>query len=191
MNFLAHLFLSFNDPDIMVGNFIADMIKNKDVPTYSEGVQKGITLHRKIDTYTDGHPVVKKGTKLLQPYHRKYSPVIVDIFYDYLLSKNWEKYSEESLDEFANRTYKILRSRMDEMPPNLKKRLPSMIAHDWLQGYSKEQGLRYTFERLKSRLSQPEQLEDVVENLFKHEKSLNEGFNIFFPEMIEYVIART
>ena len=76
---------------------------------------------------------------------------------------------------------------MDEMPPNLKKRLPSMIAHDWLQGYSKEQGLRYTFERLKSRLSKPEQLDNVVENLFRHENSLNEGFNIFFPEMIEFV----
>ena len=187
MNFLAHLFLSFDEPDIMIGNFIADMIKNKDVPTYSTGVQKGIILHRKIDSYTDGHPKVKEGTKLMQPYHSKYSPVVVDIFYDYLLSKNWEKYSKESLDDFAKRTYKILQSRMDEMPPNLKKRLPSMIAHDWLQGYSKEQGLRYTFERLKSRLSKPEQLDNVVENLFQHEAALNEGFNIFFPEMIEYV----
>ena len=191
MNFLAHLYLSFDDPDIMIGNFIADMIKNKDVPTFSIGVQKGIALHRKIDSYTDVHPKVKEGTKLMQPYHSKYSPVIVDIFYDYLLSKNWEKYSKESLDDFAKRTYKILQSRMDEMPPNLKKRLPSMIAHDWLQGYSKEQGLRYTFERLKSRLSKPEQLDNVVENLFRHEDSLNEGFNIFFPEMIEYVIAST
>ena len=191
MNFLAHLFLSFDDHDIMIGNFIADMIKNKDVITYSQAVQKGITLHRKIDYYTDIHPKVKEGTKLMQPYHRKYSPVVVDVFYDYLLSKNWEKYSTESLEDFAQRTYKILHNRIDDMPPNLKKRLPSMIAHDWLQGYSKKEGLHYTFERMKSRLSKPEQLQNVVDNLMKHEEELNDGFNIFFPEMIEYVIART
>ena len=187
MNFLAHLFLSFDDSDILVGNFIADMVKNREVPNYSDAVQKGITLHRKIDSFTDVHPKVKEGTKLLQPYHSKYSPVVVDIFYDYLLAKNWEKYSKETLDDFAQRTYKTLQSRIDEMPPKLKKSLPSMIAHDWLQGYSKEQGLRYTFERLKSRLSKPEQLENVVDNLFRHEKSLDDGFKIFFPEMIEYI----
>ena len=191
MNFLAHLFLSFDDPDIVVGNFIADMIKNRDISTYSEAVQKGISLHRKIDYFTDVHPKVKEGTKLMQPYHRKYSPVVLDVFYDYLLAKNWDKYSNETLNSFAQRTYGILQSRIDEMPLKLKKRLPSMIAHDWLIGYSKEEGLRYTFERLKNRLSKPEQLDDVVDNLFKHEEDLNKGFNIFFPEMIEYVIART
>jgi len=86
MNFLAHLFLSFDNEDIMIGNFIADMIRNKDVSTFSEGVQKGIALHRKIDSYTDVHPIVKQGTKLMQPYHSKYSPVVIDVFYDYLLS---------------------------------------------------------------------------------------------------------
>jgi len=101
MNFLAHLYLSCDNEDLMIGNFIADFIRNKEVKDYSPEIQKGIFLHRQIDTYTDLHPMVKKGTHRLQKYHRKYSPVIVDVFYDYLLANNWERYSGKAWMIFA------------------------------------------------------------------------------------------
>ena len=92
MNHLAHFVLSNNDDDLAIGNFVADFITNRQLPNFTEGVQRGIWLHRAIDAFTDSHPVVKQSTKRLHPFHHKYAPVIVDIYYDFLLAKNWDKF---------------------------------------------------------------------------------------------------
>ena len=113
-----------------------------------EEIQKGIILHRQIDTYTDAHPLVKKGTRRLQKKHHKYAPVIVDVWYDYLLANNWSRYSSESLDDFCEGVYKILEDRINEFPTKIQQRLPMMIEHKWLQSYGTDEGIRYTFKRL-------------------------------------------
>ena len=82
MNYLAHLFLSCQDEDLVIGNFIADSIRNKEVATFSPAIQQGISLHRKIDAYTDSHPIVRLSTRRLHPHHHKYAPVVIDIFFD-------------------------------------------------------------------------------------------------------------
>jgi acyl carrier protein phosphodiesterase len=187
MNFLAHIYLSCDNEDLLIGNFIADFIKNKEVPNFSPAIQKGIILHRQIDTFTDEHPLVKKGTRRLQKAHHKYAPVIVDVWYDYLLANNWERYSGESLDDFCEGVYRILEKRMDELPGKLQKRLPMMIEHKWLQAYGTDEGIRYTFKRLTERLSKPEYLDGVVDNLLRFNEEMTEEFNLFFPEVIEYV----
>ena len=101
MNHLAHLYLSQTNVDLMVGNFIADRVKGKDLLNYSESVQKGIEMHRAIDTFTDEHAVVMKSKKRLFPVYHKYAAVIVDMFYDHILAKNWEEYSPISLKLYA------------------------------------------------------------------------------------------
>ena len=87
MNFLAHLFLSFENEDHVIGNFIADFIRNKEVKNYSLEIQQGIQIHREIDSFTDNHPSVRKGTFRLRPHHRKYAPVVIDILYDHYIGK--------------------------------------------------------------------------------------------------------
>jgi acyl carrier protein phosphodiesterase len=187
MNFLAHIYLSCDNKDLLIGNFIADFIKNNELSNFSSEVQKGIILHRQIDTYTDAHPLVKKGTRRLQKKHHKYAPVIVDVWYDYLLANNWSRYSSESLDDFCEGVYKILEDRINEFPTKIQQRLPMMIEHKWLQSYGTDEGIRYTFKWLSERLSKPEYLDGVVENLLSFNVELTEEFNLFFPEVIEYV----
>lgn len=187
MNFLAHIYLSCDNEDLLIGNFIADFIRNKEVQNFSPEIQNGIRLHRQIDTYTDEHLLVKKGTQRLQKYHHKYSPVIVDIWYDYLLANNWERYSGESLDDFCQGVYDILERRMEDLPFKLQQRVPRMIEHQWLQAYGTDPGIRYTFKRLAERLSKPEHLDGVVENLMKYHDEFAAEFNLFFPEVIRYV----
>jgi acyl carrier protein phosphodiesterase len=94
MNHLAHFVLSGGDADLAIGNFVADFITNRQLPDFSAAVQRGIHLHREIDAFTDAHPIVKQSTKRLHPFHHKYSPVIVDVYYDFLLAKNWDKFFE-------------------------------------------------------------------------------------------------
>jgi len=187
MNFLAHLFLSCEQEELLVGNFLADFIKNRALETYPAGIQAGVRLHRKIDQYTDNHPMVTRGVHRLHPYHHKYAPVIVDVFYDYLLVKNWDRYTTEEFIPFTKRMYKILEEHKPLMPPKIQLRLSNMIAGDWLIGYGEFGGLAFTFDRMKFRLSKPEQLENVIENLQKYLVEFDEEFNAFFPDIIAYV----
>jgi acyl carrier protein phosphodiesterase len=96
MNYLAHLLLSGDDPNILVGNFIADFVKKKEEALFSEEIQKGFRIHRKIDEFTDNHPSVALGKALIRAKHSKYAPVILDIHYDHLLYKNWDRICEST-----------------------------------------------------------------------------------------------
>ena len=108
MNFLAHLYLSGNNKEVILGNFIADAVKGKELNRYKEQVQVGIRLHRAIDTYTDKHPVVEKSKERLRGKYHKYAGVIVDMFYDHFLAANWNEYSNEPLNKFTSNAYRIL-----------------------------------------------------------------------------------
>ena len=171
----------------MIGNFIADFIRNREVQNYSQSIQKGIILHRKIDTYTDNHPLVRMGTARLQPRHRKYAPVILDVLFDYLLANNWEKYSNEPISAYTIRVYKILMRHKTILPPRIGNRLPEMVADDWLIKYGWGDGLRDVFNKMKKRVSRPTLLDNAVESLKKDYDLYESEFNLFFPEVIEYV----
>ena len=93
MNFLAHLYLSGDNEDLIIGNFIADMVKGRQIENFQEEVVKGIELHRKIDYFTDNHAIVDQSKRRLRNKYRLYSGVIVDMFYDHYLAANWSEYS--------------------------------------------------------------------------------------------------
>ena len=81
MNFLAHLYLSQDNTNIMIGNFIADHIRGNNYEEYSKEIQRGIFLHREIDTFTDNHQIVRKSKRRLHQRYRHYDGVIIDIFF--------------------------------------------------------------------------------------------------------------
>lgn len=183
MNYLAHFILSDGDPGLIVGNFVADHIKNQEVASYSPSIQRGIMLHRFIDSYTDQHPVVKQSTKRLQPTQRKYAPVVVDICYDLMLARNWEKYSESDLQSFANTIYNHLTDNTACMSVAVQQRLAVFVAHNWLMGYTTLDGLGYVFMRMQQRLrfenSFPTAAKDIVSNF----SSLESDFLYFFDDL--------
>jgi acyl carrier protein phosphodiesterase len=185
MNFLAHLFLTQHNEDWLIGNMIADFIRNKDLVSLSDGIREGVMIHRKIDTLTDNHALVRQGTRRIQPHFHKYAPVIVDVYYDFLLANQWKHYTTQSLRDFTDQTYAIFHRRWHDIPPAFQPRLERMIAHDWLMHYGEEEGLRYTFERLEKRLQFPTPLDQAVDYLIKDLELFTEEFNRFFPEMIE------
>ncbi len=185
MNYLAHLFLSCHDDDLMIGNFIADSIRNKEVANYSEGIQQGISLHRKIDSFTDNHPIVRQSTRRLHPHHHKYAPVVIDVFFDNLLANNWQLYASETLPDFAKRMYAILTKRQLDLPLKMQKYVPSMVANDWLQKYGTTDGLQYTFERMDKRTKFKSNFVNAVSHLQADYELYEQEFNLFFPDVIE------
>ena len=124
MNFLAHIYLSDHNDDLAVGNFIADSVRGKDYLNFPAQIQKGILLHRAIDTFTDAHPIFRQSTKRLHSRYSHYSGVIVDIFYDHFLAKNWDIYCEIPLENFVAHFYKVLQSHHDILPARIQNLMP-------------------------------------------------------------------
>lgn len=187
MNYLAHLLLSCEDEELLIGNFIGDYVSNKEVKNLSLGLQKGIQLHRLIDSYTDSHPVVKKGIRRMQAQHAKYAGVVIDVLYDYILANNWSLYGPETLQVFADKSYAVLLKHIDLMPVRLHTRVKRMVAANWLIQYSSLEGIAYVFERISERASKPQYFQGAVQTLQKDEALLTEEFAAFFPDIVAEV----
>jgi acyl carrier protein phosphodiesterase len=125
----------------MIGNFVADSIKGKKYLSYPADIQKGILLHRQIDTATDSHPAFRKSTKRLHEKYGHYSGIIVDIFYDHFLAKNWIDYSNTPLEDYIQSFYQLLRDNFEVLPENIQKMAPTMIKGNWLLIYSNLEGI--------------------------------------------------
>jgi acyl carrier protein phosphodiesterase len=187
MNFLAHLYLSGPHKAVMLGNFLGDFIRKAEESRYPEPVQRGIRLHRHIDSYTDHHPLVIQGTRRLRKLHGHYAPVIIDVFYDYFLSRNWSTFSDRSLSEFSSWTYAALRKQKPLLPERIATQLDHMIADDWLTGYGDPDRLASVFRRLRRRMSRPALLTGIMQTLDTETPALEAEFLAFFPEVIHYV----
>lgn len=187
MNFLAHTFLSCESEALLVGNFLGDFLKNREVSQLPAEIQEGVRLHRLIDSYTDQHPLVKRGSARLHARHSKYAPVLVDVYYDYLLSRNWSRYDGRSLQHFTKEAYQTLLDHREWMPARIADRATRMIADDWLARYQTPEGLRTTFSFMQKRVSKPEYFVGATQSLLEQQEAFEEEFNAFFPDVINYV----
>lgn len=187
MNFLAHAYLSGGNKDLIIGNFIADAVKGKEYRYYREGIIKGILLHRKIDSYTDSHPVVGKTKSRLRTYFGKYSSVVSDIYYDHFLAYYWNEFSPEPLAEFAENIYSIIRSETHILPEEVNYFFPFMEKQNWLFNYQSFQGLERVFAGMSRRAKFASNMESGVTVLKEHYVAFEEEFRSFFPELQQYV----
>lgn len=183
MNFLAHLYLSGTEPEILVGNFIGDFVKGRDFSAYPLRIQNGIELHRAIDEYTDSHPKVIAGKKRLQPGYHHYAPVIIDVFYDHFLANRWADFHVESLDEFASKSYLVIQSFTNLLPPRVKEMLPYMIRGNWLVSYGTLVGIQKALTGLSRRTTHVSHMEDAVAELKLYYHAFEAEFLQFFPDV--------
>ena len=184
MNHLAHLFLSQSDVNLLVGNYIADHVKGKEIEKFSAEVQRGIQMHRSIDDFTDHHPIVQKSKERLYPKYHKYAAVIVDMFYDYILAKNWSDYSPIKLNLFSSSAYVMLKTQYDTFPDSAKRMYDHMSANDWLTNYGTIEGITWALSGLAYRAKFDSKMEDSVKDLEKDLDLYQEEFETFFPQLI-------
>ena len=186
MNFLAHTFLSGENEDIMIGNFIADHVKGKSIKHFRPEIVKGIKLHRKIDAFTDSHPLFIKSKNRLQGKYHKYSGVITDMFYDHFLAANWNDYSDEELVEFTSKIYKLLFRNFFNLPAKTKKILPFMAGSNWLASYANLDFLQRSLQGLAMRTPFKSGMENAVTDLKNDYDKYQLEFKGFFPEVIDF-----
>ncbi|MFV0531556.1 MAG: ACP phosphodiesterase [Flavobacteriales bacterium] len=183
MNFLAHQYLSMNIPAIKAGNLLGEYIKGKKYKNYSKVIQTGVLLHRKIDDFTDHHEEVLNLVREMNPLFRKYSPVILDVFFDHCLAKNWWKFSDVSLQEFCNQTYDDLESFSPRMPKKIRKVIYNMRKYNWLYYYQDLEGIQQSLKSLKHRASFENNIEEAIKYLYTNEEKIEKTFLKFFPDI--------
>ena len=185
MNFLAHLYLSGDDNELLFGNFIGDLVKGSDRFRYPPPIRKGIELHRFIDDFTDHHPAWQHSRELLREQQHKYAGVVTDILYDHFLALNWNEYHPKPLEEFAPKVYELFQARYEELPERGKHLLPFMIKHNWLVAYKYHEGLERVLLGMSRRTKFESNMAFAVDDLKRNESELRADFTHFFPELIE------
>ena len=182
MNYLAHAYLSFNHPQILLGNMISDFVKGKKQFDYELPVQKGIRLHRSIDSFTDEHPATKEMKKVFKPVYGLYAGAFADIVYDYFLANDKNEFaSTDILEAFALSTYTMLEKQIDTTPLFFQQMFPYMKTHNWLYNYRHEWAIQKSFAGMAHRakyIAETDTAFDIFENNIP---VMQPYYNEFFP----------
>ncbi|MFD2603331.1 acyl carrier protein phosphodiesterase [Flavobacterium suzhouense] len=186
MNFLAHIYLSGDNDLIKIGNFMADGIHGKP-ENFPADVQKGIMLHRAIDTYTDAHPVFRQGTKRLHARYHHYAGVIMDIFYDHFLAKNWSDYHNQPLLDYTLAFYKSLEDNYEILTEKTKGLMPYMVQYNWLVSYATVEGIARILTQMDNRTKNKSGMRTSVDELLEFYKEYETEFTAFFEDMKVHV----
>ena len=187
MNWLAHVYLSEPDVEFRLGNLLADIVRGEELRRMSAGFQRGAQKHKQIDAFTDSHPLVKRSRARVSKEFRRFSGVLVDVFYDHLLATHWNVYSPIVLDAFTAKFYADIESRNIELPSSARVTLDRIIRHDLLGSYRRIEGVERSLRRvsayLSSRWSREFALERGVADLISQRAGFDADVLEFFPQL--------
>ena len=183
MNFLAHIHLSGDNEFIKIGNFMADGVRGKQYENFPIEIQKGILLHRAIDTFTDAHPVFRQSTKKLHSRYHHYAGVIVDMYYDHFLAKNWSNYHPENLIHYTNTFYQSLLENHSYLTTKTQKIVPYMMEYNWLVSYQTIPGMENIFTQMDYRTKNQSLMRFATEELLAHYDEFETEFSLFYNEV--------
>ncbi len=189
MNFIAHLYLSGTDEGLIVGNFIADGVKGKETYTFPDAIQKGIILHRKIDDFTDHHLVFRTSKAILVPAYNHYAGVLVDIFYDHFLTKNWHRYSDESLQDFSVRCNAVIEHHWENIPEQIKMFYRYTKQNDRINGYNSIKTIESVLRGMSRRTNFKSNMELASKELVENYEIFESQFLAYFPDLQQFVKA--
>lgn len=171
---------------IIIGNFIGDFVKGNKLENYEKDIKRGIQLHREIDQYTDNHPIVLESKKRLWDKYHHYSPVIVDVFYDHFLAKNWTDYHHQPLFKFTEDIYQMLEDNRDKLPERVKKMLFFMRQDNWLLNYQTIEGIRRALTGMSKRTKFISGLDQAHDDLTENYEAFQQDFQSFFPKLTQH-----
>ncbi|MDR2205559.1 MAG: ACP phosphodiesterase [Flavobacteriaceae bacterium] len=182
MNYLAHSLFAFSDGQL-VGQFLNDYIRNSERFSLPEEIQKGIKLHREIDTFTDSHPAIRQAKKVFSPLVRLYSGAFVDVAMDYFLANDSSVKSPKAWKIHSQNVYRILNENIRWFPENFQKMLSRMESDDWLYNYREDWAIKFSLQNVLNRAKYLEKDLNVFELFQKNKPALKKIYDEFFPEL--------
>lgn len=190
MNYLAHIYLSGDNKMIKIGNFMADSIRGKSYEVYERDIKRGILLHRAIDSFTDMHPIYRQSKHRLHSKYGHYSGVIMDIFYDHFLAKNWSLYSKIPLEEFTTDFYILLETNYEILTDKVKSIIPHMRNKNWLLSYSTIDGMQTIMNQMNHRIKNQVPIDESILELQEYYTEFESEFKLFFTEIQAFSILK-
>jgi len=190
MNYLAHAYLSFGHPDILVGNMISDFVKGKKKFDYPAAIQKGITLHRAIDQFTDEHKATKEAKVFFRPTYRLYAGAFVDVVYDHFLANDANEFAEQSLYDFSQQVYCILDSKTSFLPERFARMFPYMKEHNWLYNYREKWGTEKSLEGVVRRALYLQESSSAFRIFEENYQPLQECYRQFWAELKPFALKQ-
>ena len=185
MNYLAHLHLGGQRPDQLLGSLYGDFVKGRLQGQFAPEIEAGIQLHRRIDVFTDRHPLVDIALGRFSDTRRRYAGIVLDVFFDHCLARDWRLYADQPLAQFTADVYRVL-SREPQLPERLAKIAPHMVANDWLGSYQEFEVLDQVLRGISRRLSRPEELARAMQELRRLYEPLSEDFRLFYPQLQDF-----
>jgi acyl carrier protein phosphodiesterase len=187
MNYLAHAYLSFGDEQTMIGNFIADHIRLKQADHLPEAIRRGISLHRRIDHFTDTHPLFIQSKRHFYDGFERYSGVLMDMYYDHVLAKNFNKYSDVPLEKYTHDIYRTLQNNSQFLPESSRRFLDYAIERNTFFEYSKIEGIELVLKHLSHRINHGVWLNESLPMFIANEKAIEQDFFAFMEDLIKEV----
>lgn len=186
MNYLAHAYLSFGDPEILVGNLTSDFIKGKKKYDYPAGIQNGIALHRAIDTYTDHHPATQEAKEILRPVYRLYSGALVDVLYDHFLATDVNEFTKDSLYDFSQQVYASIDHQIHWLPERFANMFPYMKTQNWLFNYQTMWGTEKSLEGVVRRSRYMTESRTAYQLFEQHYQLFSQCYRQFWKDMLPF-----
>jgi acyl carrier protein phosphodiesterase len=184
MNYLAHAYFSYHEPPTMVGNLISDFIKGKKQFDYPDDIQKGIRLHRAIDTFTDAHPAIAEAKQVFRPHYRLYAGAFVDVAFDYFIANDSNLFAtEQDLAQFAETAYQALRAHEPHIPPIALGYFSRMQQQNWLYNYRYVWGIQKSFGGIVYRSAHLTDSSKAAELFEEHLLMLKHCYDTFIPDL--------
>ncbi len=187
MNYLAHFYLSDQTSEGFVGSILGDFARGNVVGKFTETIEKEIAMHRKIDVFTDTNLVVKQSKKRVSANRSKFAGVLVDMFYDHYFAVNFERYSPISLKEFSQKVYQALHQHQEFLPTDFRQKIVSIAEFDLLGSYQTLDGIGLALYRISKRIKRENNLPEGIFDLKNNYQTLQNDFEKFFPQLIEFV----
>lgn len=187
MNYLAHLYLADDSPEMLIGSILGDFVKGSIGNLYTPEIRNGIQLHRQVDSFTDSHDIVRQSKNIVAPPRRRFAGIMVDLFYDHFLAKQWATYSSIPLYDFSQQVYRVLLESQDILPNALRRILPHMIEQNWLTSYQEISHIARALNGISCRLKRQNSLLNSAEELEWNYSLFEQDFHVFFPELIKFV----
>lgn len=183
MNYLAHAYLSNNEKELLIGNFIADHVRGNHLESYPPGIIEGIKLHRRIDTFTDEHPLFRKSKRLFYKDFEKHSGILVDIYFDYFLAKDFDKHSKTPLGQFSQNVYSIYNENIKHLPETSARFLSYVLSNNIYVSYASIEGISQVLYHLSHRIKHGVALQESVKVLKENLAEIQGNFDDFFKDL--------
>ncbi|MEE4379816.1 MAG: ACP phosphodiesterase, partial [Candidatus Competibacteraceae bacterium] len=183
MNYLAHFYLAGTEPQALIGSMLGDFAKGRIDDTFPPVIRQAIIQHRQIDVFTDAHPIVNRSKQRLGPGLRRFAGILVDVYYDHLLARNWPCYADTPLRSFVDRVYRVLRTHYADFPVPMQRSVTYMLSTDLLHSYIDLQGIRQALTGISGRLRRANPIAEAVTVLEQQDAGLATDFAVFFPDL--------